>query len=207
MTLCAADAVRRQGPSGPVRLPGDGGGQDVAALAESEIGPGYDQSPIVAEIGTPPTSSSRATKIGYRGANVADLIGRADGAPYRTSSAWMPLSSSFWAAPTAELIAALPALRAAADAGRGGVSFYPVVHAMCRQRRCPGKFCSTRMGGFRAAGCRPAAPVRDTTRRTSRLFLRAAVCATRLRLISRGCFGHRELQFSICARPSHGSGW
>jgi 2-polyprenyl-6-methoxyphenol hydroxylase-like FAD-dependent oxidoreductase len=52
-------------------------GQAFAALAESEIALGYDQSPIVAEIGGPSETSPRTTKIGYRVGDVDGLI-RAD---------------------------------------------------------------------------------------------------------------------------------
>lgn len=50
-------------------------GRSLAALAESELGFGYDESPIVAEIGTPPASSERGTAIGFRVGDVTDLVG------------------------------------------------------------------------------------------------------------------------------------
>jgi 2-polyprenyl-6-methoxyphenol hydroxylase-like FAD-dependent oxidoreductase len=52
-------------------------GQACAALAESEIALGYDQSPIVEEIGAPSRASPCTTKIGYRVGNVDGLM-RAD---------------------------------------------------------------------------------------------------------------------------------
>ena len=41
-------------------------GRSLAALAESELGFGYDESPIVAEIGTPPASSGVAPPVSGR---------------------------------------------------------------------------------------------------------------------------------------------
>ena len=103
-------------------------GQGVAALAESEVGLGYDQSPIVAEIGVPPTPSPRTTKVGYR---VANVVGLTWAGRRCTLQELIGLDPTVFVLlgrnPAAELIAALPALRAAADAGRGGLSFYPVV--------------------------------------------------------------------------------
>jgi len=49
-------------------------GQNFAALAESEIALGYESSPIVEEIGAPPSVSPRTTKVGYRVGDVDDLI-------------------------------------------------------------------------------------------------------------------------------------
>jgi len=52
-------------------------GQAFAALAESEIALGYDQSPIVEEIGAPSRASPRTTKSGYRVGDIDGLM-RAD---------------------------------------------------------------------------------------------------------------------------------
>ena len=107
-------------------------GQGVAALAESEVGLGYDQSPIVAEIGAPPTPTPRTTKVGYR---VANVVGLTWAGRRCTLQELIGLDPTVFVLlgrnPAAGLIAALPALRAAADAGRGGLSFYPVVTGRC----------------------------------------------------------------------------
>jgi 2-polyprenyl-6-methoxyphenol hydroxylase-like FAD-dependent oxidoreductase len=51
-------------------------GRNFAALAESEIQFGYDQSPIVTEFGVKPGSSGHGTRIGYRVGDVTGLVGR-----------------------------------------------------------------------------------------------------------------------------------
>ncbi len=51
-------------------------GREFAALAESELGFGYDQSPIVTEFGAAPAPSGRGTKIGHRVGDVAGLVGQ-----------------------------------------------------------------------------------------------------------------------------------
>lgn len=49
-------------------------GQGFAALAESEIALGYDQSPIIEEIGAMSDASPRTTKVGFRVGDVDGLI-------------------------------------------------------------------------------------------------------------------------------------
>ncbi len=51
-------------------------GQDFAALAESELQFGYEDSPIVAEIGATPAPLNHGTKIGFRVGEAAGLTGR-----------------------------------------------------------------------------------------------------------------------------------
>jgi 2-polyprenyl-6-methoxyphenol hydroxylase-like FAD-dependent oxidoreductase len=105
-------------------------GQAFAALSESEIALGYDQSPIIKEIGAPSRASPRTTKIGYRVGDVDGLIraGRSCNLHDLLATTDPTLFVLLGARPPADVVDALSDVQTVIRDSHRSLSLYLVVH-------------------------------------------------------------------------------
>jgi 4,5-epoxidase len=109
-------------------------GQSFAALAESEIALGYNQSPIVEEIGTRSGALPRTTKVGFRVGDVDGLIragqpcGLHDLVAGTTPTVFVLLGATW----PADVMGALPGLEAAIRDTHGILNVHIVVRSEVR---------------------------------------------------------------------------